>query len=639
MTIKVIFSYLILSIFTLSYGQVGGKGTYVWPTYTPLESLGEFEEEPAFYIENVRTLDFTDGNGTQLVVFKRLYINSESAAEKYNKMELYLDLDGYISVLAARTLKKDGDIINLKEDQIIETTSKEENKYGSRIVRRVQFLHPDVAVGDVLDIAYQIDFNNYLYSDLMYLEDNLPSLHSKINLRNSSRLELSIFPLNGMPQMSQAPIDGIPSISWSKKNVKALKTNYFNALPPNHPSFTYMLWYPGVTVDYAKIYELDNGNYPAKSSSKSISKYFLEKGIIESRDNPVKELPKIIDYFTKEMTWNHNESTEYSAKTFGFLERKKIDYTLFLRYIMQYLTENKVHYEKGFTKSLLDGRYELGFVSLEQISERFLLIYDKEGKPHFLFPPKNEGSFYLLDETPYYTEENQAVTLLGSKGLLDKESAIKIPSSKSSINRQVSFVSLEIVPTTPSLCAIQRKDVLNGHYSFLARSYDRKLWLKELGILSVEKELSPKTIGEYYPYKCDFFQNDDTLEVISSIDDSLYWLTLTDLIPKGIYTEDEKEMELSDYIVLPFKKENSISFFVNHTSTIALAEDEKEISFSNAVGSISTKVMQASPSSLKIELKIAIKERYLSNENSIKAFKDLIDNYAIMRQKKWIISL
>lgn len=639
---KTKFSFFIIAIlfaFNLSAQKNGGKGTYIWPKYTPLESMGEFENEPAFYVKNIRTLDFTDGNGTQLVVFKRLYINSEEAAEEYNKMEIYMSRDGYISVLAGRTLKKDGEIINLSPDQIIETISREENKYGTRIVRRAQFLHPDVEVGDIIDIAYQIDYSTYLYSDLMYLEDDLPSLESRINIRNSSRLELSVFPLNDMPKMDQTNLNGIPSVSWKKYNVQSLKNDYFNAIPHDHPSFTYMLWRPGVAVDYATIYESDAGNYPNKFSQKSITKYFKAEGIIESTDDPFLELPKILNYFSTEMTWNYDESNQYTAQTFDFLKRKKIDYTLFLRYVMQYLSENKIKYEKGFTKSLLDGKFELGFVSLEQLSKRFLLIYDKSNKPHFLFPPMNDGNFYLIDETPYYTEENQAIVLSGSKGILDQESAIKIPLSEAKINRQRSFISLDIVNSNKQLCQIQRKDVLSGHYSYLSRSGNGKYWLEELGILNTEKELEPKSVGEFYPYKCDFFQTGDSLELISQIDDSLHWLSVTDLLPEGIFSSDELEMELGNYITLPFKKENVISIFLNHSSAISLAEDQNEITYSNEVGSVKTQIVQASPTSLKIEINMAINKRFLRNETAINEFKELMENYATMRQKKWIIAI
>lgn len=638
MRINLLFFLFIISAFG-GWTQ-GGKGVYNWPNYSPISVPDEFSEEPAFYISNIRTLDFTDGNGTQLVVFKRIYINSESAADEYNKMEIYTDEDGFTSVIAARTLKPGGVEIELTESQIIETISSRKNKYGNQIVRRVQFLFPNVEIGDVLDIAYQIDYRNHLYSDLMYLEDDLPSIESKIHLRNSSKLELSIFPLNEMSPMDQTPLNGIPSVSWKKNFVKAIRTDYFNALPPDHPSFSYMLWHTDKTVTYDLIYEIDEGNYPYNSNpSQSITKFFLQNNVFNEDDHTLLKVQKIILYLEKEFSWNYTENTQYSSQTMGFLDKEKIDYTLFFRYLTKFLTENKVHYVKGFTKSLLDGQFEVDFVSLEQISERFLLIYDENENPHFLFPPWGPGNFYSVDETPFYVEENQAICLLGKNGLLDEVFGIKIPGTKSNINKHRSFVSLNVLSDQMGFCHLERKDVLSGHYSFLCRSAKGQNWLSELGIKVDENKLDPSSIDLNFPYKTSYMQTDDTLELLSFIGDSLYWLDLESIIPKGIYETDELTMSFGDYVVLPFKKENHISFFLNHGNEISLAEEESRISFSNEIGEVSSTVNQANPNRLIIEVKIKIKERFIRGADQISNLTELLKQYANIKRKKWIIKL
>ncbi|MFT5820666.1 MAG: hypothetical protein ACI8ZM_001911 [Crocinitomix sp.] len=631
---------LLFAIFNINGLSQNVKGTYIWPEYSNISVPEIFKNEPAFYINNVRTIDFTDGDGSHMVVFKRIYINSESAAEEFNKMEIYLSRDGFISVLAARTVKHAGNVILLSNDQIIETVSRETNKYGGRVTRRAQFLFPNVEIGDVLDIAYQIDYNVHLYSKLMYLEDDLPSMESKINLLNSSDLDLSIFPLNNMPGMNQSHIDGIPTISWKENNVSALRLDYLNALPPNHPSFTYMLWRGGQTFDYEAIYKIDEGNFPYNfNTAKSITKYFISNNIITGEEKIILQLQKIILYFENELTWNYTENTQYSSQTFDFLKKGKVDYVLFYRYITKFLTENNVHYEKGYTKSLLDGKFELGIISLEQITERFLLINDENDKPHFLFPPSVAGGFYYIDETPFYLEENQAICLSGKKGFMTEEFGIKISSTKAEINRHRAYVSLSIISGQKNNCTVDRKDVLSGHYSFLTRSSNGQNWLKELAISTNDDKLSPTAIDANYPYKVYYMQKDDTLNLLSHISDTLYWLDLQELLPIGIYDSEELTMPVGNYIVLPFKKENQITFYLNHEKTISLAEEESQISFSNQIGNLSSTVRQLSPESLMVEIKVQINERYIEGTEQIIALQDLFENYATIRQKKWIISL
>ena len=614
----------------------GARGTYIWPEYTPIVVPDSLKKEPAFIVNNVTTLDFLDMFEMQIVVFKRIYINSEKAAETYSKHEMFLTGSGSIEMINARTLKADGTILNLTGNQIIETFSKEKNKYGTRTVRRFQLAYPQVQVGDVIDIAYQVNFPGYIYSDLMYLEDEIPSLYSRVTLRNMSRLELTAYSLNSMPKSIQRTEKGIPTISWEKSGVAAMKTDFFNALPPTAPSFVYALWKPGEIIDYDVFYESEIRNLPGNfNRSFSIHKYFEEEGVLSSGDDKLVQIKKIINFFEKECTWNNSKSTEYSKQSGDFLKRKEIDGVLFMRYMIKFLDEKGIKAERGFTKSLLDGKFEQGFVSLEQLSNRYLVIYDDLDRPHFLFPPSGEGKFYYLDEIPYYLEGNQSVTLIGGDAL-EKSGGYALPESSKGDNRHNGMVIARWDEADE--IAIRRKDQLMGHYSYLTRSKHKTVWLEELNISKDSILPAPKEVKDFYPYEVTYEGEKVSKTLISAIEDSLFWMNPSEELPSGVYQSDELNETYGNYLVLPFLKELNFSVFIQSTAKISNAEDISTVTFSNSIGEISVNVFQKSENVLQYVYTVKVLKRYISGDEEVKQFKDLMQNYQDVRTKKWVIA-
>lgn len=630
----------ILTLTCLFFAQLlyadGARGTYIWPEYTPIEVPDSLKKESAFFVNNVTTIDFLDMFEMQVVVFKRIYINSEKAAEQYSKHEMFLTGRGSIAMINARTLKADGTIINLAGNQIIETFSKEKNKYGTRTVRRFQLAYPQVQVGDVIDIAYQVDLPGYIYSDLMYLEDDIPSIYSRITLRNMSRLELTAYSLNNMPKSIQRDEKGIPTVSWEKTGVKSMKTDYFNALPPTAPSFVYTLWRPGEIIDYDAVYESEIRGYPSNCNrSFSLHEYFENEGVLNKGDDKLVQIKKIITYFEKECTWNYSKSTEYIKQSTDFLERKEIDDVLFMRLIIKFLDEKGIKAERGFTKSLLDGKFEQGFVSLEQLSDRYLVIYDDLDRPHFLFPPRGEGKFYYLDEIPFYLEGNQSVTMIGGDEL-ESSGGYGLPESMKEDNRHNGMVIIDW-QDTDSL-KLRRKDQLTGHYSYLTRSKHSSVWLGELNISNDSILPTPKQVKDFYPYEVTYEGEKHSKDVITAIEDSLYWMNASSELPLGLYQGDELNETYGNYLVLPFLKELNFSVFVQAPTVISNAEEISSVVFSNDIGEVSVNVFQKSENVLQYVYAVKVAKRYISGEEEVKRFKELMQNYQDVRTKKWVIA-
>ncbi len=633
--ISAIIWFLFASCFL--FGQSKGSiGKYIFPEYTPITVPDSLSGEEAFYISNVTTYDFLETFETQIVVFQRVYINSEAAAEEFSKREFYLFNEGKLSILKARTIKQNGDIINLEGDQIITTKEVEKNQYGSEMMRRFQLIYPDVQVGDVVDIAYEIDLDRYIFSNLLYLEGDLPSLYSRITLRNMSRFDLAAYTLNSMPSGKSRDNHGYTELSWERKGVGTMETDFFNALKPTNPFAAFVLWKPGENLDYKTIYAYDAQNFPESFEPlTSISKLLLEMDLINPSDPPLIQLKEMIEKMSKQFVWEDERNVSV-PQTMESFRKKKIDQTLFIRYVMKFLKEKKIKYEKGFTKSLLDGPFEHGLVTFEQLTRRYLLIYDENDQPHFLFPPTEEGRFYRFDEIPYYLEENQSIVLYGEDDHLQETGAVLLPSSNQKTNVQQSRIMFNFDPAT-NACSVKRNDLFKGHFSFLVRAASNDTWLEELGVKPDSVEMKPTNVKDVYPFDCNFERSWDEPDFSTDIGDSLMMVSFEKFLPKGVYQEDELDEKYGSYLVLPFLKKNRISMFIQSPNPLAVVDEEAELIFGNEVGSISIKLLQINETTVKFDGTFEVKKRFIENESEVDSFKDLLRKHQEFCSKKWVL--
>ena len=126
--------------------------------------------------------------------------------------------------------------------------------------------------------------------------------------------------------------------------------------------------------------------------------------------------------------------------------------------------------------------------------------------------------------------------------------------------------------------------------------------------------------------------------LISAIEDSLFWMNPSEELPSGVYQSDELNETYGNYLVLPFLKELNFSVFIQSTAKISNAEDISTVTFSNSIGEISVNVFQKSENVLQYVYTVKVLKRYISGDEEVKQFKDLMQNYQDVRTKKWVIA-
>lgn len=630
----VVFAAMWLSFHSFADGR---KGIYKWPEYKKIEVPDSLKSEAAFFISNVTTIDFRDTYETEVVVFQRIYLNSAEAVEEYGRRELFIGSYGKLSMINARIIKQNGEIIELGNDEIKDTRAKRKNKYVTETFRRIQLIYPNAEPGDVIDLAYEISVYGYINSRLMYLEDELPSMYSRITIRNMSLLDLTAYTLNNMPKPINKEENGLKILTFEKEGVKSITHDYYNALPPKAPGFVFNLWRRGVDLDYGTVYIYDQLNYSVKFGlGNLVTDYFVGNGVINAGEDVFVSLKKIILHLENEFEWN-GETVYEVNRTMSALKDRKVDEVLFIRYIARFLEENDVRFEHGFTKSLLDGIFEHGFVSIEQMSHRYLLFYDASGEIHYLFPPTRDKCYFYIDEIPNYVEGNQSVALYGKKETsLDEKAAVQLPESGAETNRHFANILLEIESDSMHVKG-QRKDVFAGQYSYFVRSAESSDWLDEFNVVFDSAKLVPIRLDSYYPYEAEFNQELSGNRYFEPVDESLYWLKVDEVLAEGLFLRDEQDAEWGDYLVLPFHKKDVISLFVKSDKPISLAEEFSEMNFTCSIGSIKATVIQMMENVIKIQYEVKITRRRVETPSEIADFESMLEQYADIRNKKWVI--
>jgi hypothetical protein len=618
----------------------GAIGKFTWPEYEAPVLADSLKEESVFFLQNIETTDIKDSYLTTKIVFRRVYINSTEAAEEYSQKEMFIGDNGRIGMLNARNIKPDGTILDLDGDQIITTYAETKTKYGSYGTRKVQLTYPNVEVGDVLDIAYRIDIDGYVLSDLFVLESDIPSLYSRITIRNMSPFDITAYSLNNMPEMVSKTTDGYETISWEKEGVGVQKYGSLNALSPTAPHCVYLLWRRGETLDYDMIYAENVRDYPNDFGPKDyITKNLVEEGVINAEDDKMLNLKKLMDYLAKGFNWDEEANSTITSTSIKAFKEKQIDRTHYIRIVIKFMTENDIKFERCYSKSLWDGKFELGFVSIEQLDHFFLIASDESDNIHYIFPPGGEGNFFYFDEIPFFLEGNQSIALYGAKDFLDSQSSIALPQGGKKSNTHYANLLLEIELGDSLVSKMKRKDVFKGQYSFLTRSKDGMDWLEDLNVIADSAELKPNREDSFYPYEIEFLQEDLSEVYLKQIDDSLYWFESERVLPKGVYEAEESSEEFGDYLVLPYLKENRVSVFIKSASPIQLAEDVNELSFENSIGAVNSKLIQMSPNMLKLNFSIEVNKRFVDGELEVQEYADLIKQYSIIKGKKWVVSI
>ncbi len=624
-------STLFLSLFA-HVSLAGDK--YVWPEFSNPSIPDSLKSEDAIYLENRTTIDFMPDYGTSVVYFKRIKLLSKKGVEKFINHDLFQFNSGSITLKKARIIKADGSIKELGDDNVKETFMDNKNKYESNYFKRIQFIFPNLEVGDVIDVVYQIDHKSYSLSNCVYLEDDLYSLNSRLSLRNFSSLELTVYPSKNLNNYVVQNKSSSPTFYWNIQGVGKNSPNEFSAHPANASKVSYTLWKPNETFSYNLIYSGDYDRFHMNTGFKKVGPVFEQEGLLNDQLGPLENLNAIIHFLETNFTWNEDENMPESIKASTCYDRRIIDTKIYFRLIQQYLEENNLKYHVGFTRNLNEGVFEHGFVALYQLDYRYLIIENTDGSEHFLFEPTSMSRFYYLDEIPAGCEGNQSILFTGDRDKV-ATSAVLLPQSDLNNNKHTATIIIKTGHLSDTSVTLNRRDAFSGQYSIFFRNPATSRYFKNLQIN--DTILKPSEVKYIYPYPVSFKQEDTLSTYFSNFDENLYAFNAEKLIPNFIFFEGETNEPTADYSIIPFSKQQKYSIYIESPNPIKVADNVTTLVKSNSVGVVKTEIIQTDPNKIKINYEIKLEKRILSNASESNEYLDLVKEWANIVIKKWVI--
>ncbi len=607
---------------------------YIWPEFSNPAIPDSLKSEDAIYFENRITVDFMLDYETSVVYFKRIKLLSKKGVEDFINHDLFQFNSGRITLKKARIIKSDNSIKELTDENIMETFIDNKNKYESEYYKRIQFIFPNLEVGDVIDVVYQIDYKSYSLSHCIYLEDDLYSLNSRLSLRNFSNYELTVYPSKNLNNYVVKDKGTSPTFYWNIQGVKKNSQNEFSAHPANASKVAYTLWKPNETFSYNLVYSSDYDRYHANTGFKRAGLVFEENGILKQDLSPLENLNAIIHFFETDFTWNEDENMPESIKAADCFRKRIIDQKIFFRLIQQYLDENDVKYHVGFTRNLNEGVFEHGFVALYQLDYRYLIIENTGGDEHFLFGPTSKSRFYYIDEIPAFCEGNQSILFTGDRDKVSTSSVL-LPQSDFNNNKHTATIVLKTNHLSDSTISINRRDSFSGQQSVLFRNPSTARFFKNMNVC--DTILKPSEVKYVYPYPVNFKQEDTVRTYFSNFDDKLYSFNAEKLVPNFIFFSGETTEPLADYSIIPFSKQQKYSIYIESPNTIKVADKVTSVVKSNSVGTVKTEIIQTDANKIKINYEIKLEKRILSNETESGEYQELVKEWANIVIKKWII--
>lgn len=608
---------------------------YIWPKYEDVVIPDSLAKEDAIFIKNNISYDFSDAYESSINNFKRIKILSNKGLEDFKVYYIPLFYGGKIQLAKSRIIKgKTKEIIELDDKNIKETFIKKNDRYSENYSKKIQFIYPNLEVGDIIDVVYDVKFEGYINAGMLYLEDVLTSLNTKIQIRNFTKFEIIVYSIGFNKEIKWINKDGGRVYIWENQNIKKLNNTFFNAIPNNLCRLYFNILPPGLSPDFQMVYHNDLLTYPPSNLLTHKIKWRLDSlNIYNENDFTIVKLDKIIN---KLSTFKWLEYGKYSpARSFlEYYNESKINEELFFKYIQLYLDENEIKYNRCYTNSLLEGKFVSELVIADQYKTRFLYVSDEEGNFHYIFAPQNKDIYYNIDEIPFYSEGNKAIIFSGDKKMVKETYTLELPVSNSTENKISTTFRIKYFKNNLNQDVI-KKDIVSGHFSNLLKQNSTDFWFSTFGISDSIISFSHKK--DVYPYELTFIHDTLKQTIISDFEENMIWMSLDSLIPSYLYFEDEESFDYESYVVLPFSQSRIYSIYIEGDNNIFNQEQKSTEIIKNEIGEIYLNTIQVNPKVIKIEVLVKVNKRIIENIDEVNQYRLFLQKWKELNNKKIII--
>lgn len=411
--IKSIFTFLTILSTSLFFGQGYSFKNYDWDEKaTTVEIPEKYKNEKEVILDRTSKIEFVVIGKTAKqyhLLHEKIYINSDDAIERNNKIYIPFNLNESVLVNKARVILKNGTVINLNKNDIKEDVDQEKGmKYNYFAVNGLE-------KGAIIEKIYVLEESPEFTGQTIKMQDEYPIVNLNFELIHPNYLIFKTKSYNGLgkPVMDEKKIENSTVLTISEKDIPALDNN------ENYSNWALQL----------KLfrYKLDENQFSGGRNLNSFKEFattlferlnpVLDKKQQKSLDDFCATIPKSDD--VQEQIWNIENKIKKTItydryigtkeNISAIIETKQANQTDILKIYLAVFRNFKIENNMVFTSNRYKIPFDKDFESFENLSE--ILFYFPAIKKYLtpteieyripLFPPTiaNVNGLFIKEKT------------------------------------------------------------------------------------------------------------------------------------------------------------------------------------------------------------------------------------------------
>lgn len=454
----------------LMMGQNASAQTYQWNASPKVESVPDsFKNESAVFLLDKRALTYVpQEKGKDVDVYRTVHrivkLQDDKGIEYFNKMTISPSAGGTISEIKGRTIKADGKVIDLKQDQI--RTKANEN--GDE---QYHLAFEGIEIGDEVEMFYT-EKRSLSSFGAEIMQTGLPVVHASFKLTIPSFWIYDTKGYNGFPNAKDTVIDKQRIYTADQYNIGAIDEEPYSDLTPNLQREEYKL------------------SYTEDSKSRLYTWNELVKNVYENSYSFTEKELKAVGKFIEPLELDTKKSEEDKIKTIEAAIKKDIVYDEQLRgdayNNLSTVLEKKTSSETGVVRlfiacfQLAGIKHELGMTSnrfqlpLDEKFENWLrpevYVFYFPGTKQYLTPLETTLRYPMISSG---IRENNAVfckittvgTLTSAIASVRKIPRLEMSESINNLHADITFDNASVTPL------IKMTDSYSGYLAVGIREY------------------------------------------------------------------------------------------------------------------------------------------------------------------------
>ncbi len=600
----------ILLLFTSEiYSQTLSK-EQIWEATTPTKYIPDsLLDEDAVRIyqhkELVNRNYATSGSNFCLDIYRtRIKILTSTGLDQYSNYSFYKSKNARIIKLDARTIKSNGNIVDLKSDDIkIISINKATYREGFENLR---ISIPGVEIGDEIELVYNLEYDGLEFGNDINLHADCPIIKSTFRY-TCDRIIITDFKLyNNMPDATISKGLSQTTFDWELNNLSGLGDQEFGLPNESLPFIRFAIrgiggtssqfvdyllrigissnYWGNVYDNYSTIYnnEIFNQMYKGTSLQGYLNKHNASHPN-ETIEQKLIYLNSIIQDSLEIIKYDPNLP---SRPAMYYLKNKTIDVFNLNKLIRTYIQINKIPFFVAFARNRYTGTLDLTFASASTVTDVFYVVPFENSDLHYLYP-SNHLRKYNIDEIPNWIAGTNAILVRKKSDNSNAEDVLtmQIPANDANTNIWNVMTRYKVDVNKNELEYVS-KNTFIGDFSTNLRneiinSKKEENPIKKFSMfLELPKTLKVDTftvdnINNLYPYNFSFSFSGKVKNNVELLNNNVYSISLENLLNHYMMPSSENKRILNYYSPFPYTNTIKLYFQIDKDFEILTSDIEK----------------------------------------------------------------